>query len=221
MTKQERAIRTRSRLVNSAADAFRRQGYERASLASISSQVGVSSGALHFHFENKAALASAVVLEATRTLCRSASHIQRTQSPALQALIDTTHALAELLRENVVVQAGYQLSTSGHGSGQPTLRAKWQSHVARLIVEADREGMLRTGVPREDITASIVASTVGFELLGRDNRAWLSRGSLTGFWEVQLTSLASYDALDRLVPAGSESARIPPQTTLALAAAKS
>lgn len=220
MTKQERAIRTRSRLVNSAADVFRRQGYERASLASISSQVGVSSGALHFHFENKAALASAVVLEASRALCRSASHIQRTQSPALQALIDTTHALAELLRENVVVQAGYQLSVAGHGTGQP-LRTKWQSHVARLIVEADREGMLRAGVPREDITASIVASTVGFELLGRDSRAWLSRGSLTGYWQVQLTTLASYDALDRLLPAGTDSARIPPQGTLALAAAKS
>ncbi|MFE6134365.1 TetR family transcriptional regulator, partial [Streptomyces sp. NPDC056437] len=60
MKQQERAVRTRRALVHSAAEAFQQHGYVQARLAQISADAGVSPGALHFHFENKAALARAV-----------------------------------------------------------------------------------------------------------------------------------------------------------------
>lgn len=59
MTKQDRAVRTRLALIRSAAEQFEARGYVRASLAEISAGAGVSSGALHFHFANKAAVAEA------------------------------------------------------------------------------------------------------------------------------------------------------------------
>ena len=60
MAEQERAVRTRERLIGSAAETFCREGFAVASLSVISAQAGVSSGALHFHFAGKAALADAV-----------------------------------------------------------------------------------------------------------------------------------------------------------------
>ncbi|WP_442813919.1 TetR family transcriptional regulator [Streptomyces sp. NBC_00151] len=60
MAEQERAVRTRERLIGSAAETFCREGFAAASLCVISAQAGVSSGALHFHFAGKAALADAV-----------------------------------------------------------------------------------------------------------------------------------------------------------------
>ncbi|NEE26311.1 TetR family transcriptional regulator, partial [Streptomyces sp. SID7982] len=60
MTKQERATRTRQALIRSAAVVFEQHGYAQARLVLISSGAGVSTGALHFHFENKAAVAEAV-----------------------------------------------------------------------------------------------------------------------------------------------------------------
>ncbi|MGW7049656.1 TetR family transcriptional regulator [Streptomyces avermitilis] len=58
--RQERAIRTRNALIESAAALFARHGYEVVSLSTISARAGVSNGALHFHFPSKTALAEAV-----------------------------------------------------------------------------------------------------------------------------------------------------------------
>lgn len=69
--KQERAVHTRQSLIRSAAEAFERHGYVRTSLAEISSSAGVSTGALHFHFENKAAIASTVEATAAVLLRRA------------------------------------------------------------------------------------------------------------------------------------------------------
>ena len=55
MVKQERALRTREALIESAAEVFDREGFSVASLTAISSRAGVSNGALHFHFASKAA----------------------------------------------------------------------------------------------------------------------------------------------------------------------
>ena len=60
MAKQERAVRTREKLIRSAAEVFDREGYAVASITTISARAGVSNGALHFHFASKAALAEAV-----------------------------------------------------------------------------------------------------------------------------------------------------------------
>ncbi|MFF5310100.1 TetR family transcriptional regulator [Streptomyces massasporeus] len=60
MTEQDRAVRTRLALIRSAAEQFEARGYFRAGLAEISAGAGVGSGALHFHFANKDAVAEAV-----------------------------------------------------------------------------------------------------------------------------------------------------------------
>ncbi|GAA3945583.1 hypothetical protein GCM10022244_61150 [Streptomyces gulbargensis] len=60
MAKQERAVRTREALLRSAAEIFDTDGFVSASLSAICSKAGVSSGALHFHFASKGALAEAI-----------------------------------------------------------------------------------------------------------------------------------------------------------------
>ncbi|MFB7943191.1 TetR family transcriptional regulator, partial [Streptomyces sp. NPDC056049] len=84
MSKQERAARTRYALIRSAAELFEQRGYAQARLAEISAGAGVSSGALHFHFENKAAVAQAVENEASRSLRRAARAAQERNAAALQ-----------------------------------------------------------------------------------------------------------------------------------------
>ncbi|MFJ8506875.1 TetR family transcriptional regulator [Streptomyces avermitilis] len=68
--RQERAIRTRNALIESAAALFARHGYEVVSLSTISARAGVSNGALHFHFPSKAALAEAVGVAAAQRFGR-------------------------------------------------------------------------------------------------------------------------------------------------------
>jgi AcrR family transcriptional regulator len=205
MARQERALRTRNQLIACAAHTFRHRGFAESSLAVIRDEARVSSGALYFHFESKAALASAVVAEASRILRTGARHPDRRPVPALQRLVDVTHVLAELLSQDVVAQAGFQLSCTGHGDTEPNLRRRWHEYVTRLLVEARVEGALRADVSRRHLSAMIVATTVGFEMMGREDPAWLGRPSVTGFWTLQLPCLTTPSALRELKPEGSES----------------
>ncbi|WP_432073744.1 ScbR family autoregulator-binding transcription factor [Streptomyces wuyuanensis] len=206
MTKQERAARTRDALLLAAAQEFQRHGYDRAKLSAISSQAGVSSGALHFHFENKAALAEALRTDASRALRRAAHLAHRRRTSALQALVDVSHALADLLRRSIVVRAGFLLSCEGaHGTGL-NLRQEWQLCVQQLLAEAADEGTLAQASPGPHLAGVLAASTIGYEVLSRTNPEWLSSFTLTGFWEVLLPTLAAPDTLTELRPGGTDTA---------------
>ncbi|MFH9727541.1 ScbR family autoregulator-binding transcription factor [Streptomyces sp. NPDC017254] len=204
MTKQERSARTRDALIKSAAGEFDEHGYALAKLSAISAGAGVSPGALHFHFENKAAIAAAVEGEASTTLRRTSRVVYRQGSNALQNLADTSHALARLLREDVVVRAGFRLSCSHGCRTDLNLRQEWQSCVLHRLAEAADEGLLAAGIgSQQDLARTIVAATIGLEALCRDNREWLSPGTVTGLWRTLLPILARPETLAGLEPAGS------------------
>ncbi|MGW0550431.1 ScbR family autoregulator-binding transcription factor [Streptomyces altiplanensis] len=205
MTKQERGVRTRHALIRSAAKLFERHGYDRTRLAEISSDAGVSPGALHFHFRNKAAVADAVVTAAARALHQAAHRASQGQPNALQTLTDISHTFAFLLSQDVVVRAGFQL---GYDTVRPpslNLRQEWRECVERLLARAMDEGVLAEEVPLKPMAAAVVAATTGFEVLGRGDREWLSRHSLTGFWQLLLPRMAAPQALSTLTPGGTDS----------------
>jgi AcrR family transcriptional regulator len=204
MVKQERAARTRQALVRAAAEVFAQSGFAMASLSFISQKAGVSNGALHFHFENKQALARAVEDEAAEIVRTIAGPAPVGGPNSLQRLINATHALMGRLDQDVVVRAGFEL-----GSGLPRrddavdLRAVWQGWVEEVLRDAGREGLLAEGVSAADASVTVVAATVGFELLGADDRTWTSAATLMRFWDLLLPRLVAADGLGRLVSGGT------------------
>ncbi|QES39692.1 TetR family transcriptional regulator [Streptomyces venezuelae] len=203
MSKQERATRTRNALILSAAELFERYGYVRASLDEISSGARVSRGALHFHFENKAAVADAVEQAAARTLRATAQAIPLGQSSAIQSLMDLSHRMVHLLHHDVVVRAGFRLNCDTGPRTPLDLRQEWQACVRRLVTRAADERALAAGVCPDGLVATVVATTVGLEVLSRANRGWLSTSSLTTFWQLLLPSVASPPTLPTLQPGGT------------------
>ncbi|MCX4857261.1 TetR family transcriptional regulator [Streptomyces canus] len=204
MMKQERAARTRQLLIRSAAEAFERHGFTRARLADISSSAGVTTGALHFHFANKAALASTVEATAAAILRCAARSVRHPGANALQLLTGASQALADRLRHDVVARAGFRLSC-GDDPHRPglDLRGEWFECIHRLLTEAEDHHLLAEGVSRQDAIASIAAATTGFEVLGRTDPTWLSPASLSRFWRLVLPLLATAEALATLdLPAG-------------------
>ncbi|MGC9542893.1 ScbR family autoregulator-binding transcription factor [Streptomyces sp. UG1] len=204
MVKQERAARTRQALVRAAAEVFAQDGFVLASLTSISKKAGVSNGALHFHFENKQALARAVADEAAAVVRTIAGPGRPGGPDPLQRIIDATHALMRRLDQDVVVRAGFEL---GNGSrrrdGAVDLRGRWQAWVEEVLREAEREGVLAEGVSAADASVAVVAATVGFKQLGADDRTWMSAATLVQFWDLLLPRLASADVLGGLVSGGT------------------
>ncbi|GGV66889.1 TetR family transcriptional regulator [Streptomyces longisporoflavus] len=191
MAKQERAVRTRQSLIQSAAEVFAREGYAAASLAHISRLTGVSNGALHFHFETKRELARAVEEEAARRLrtITEDAPVDGARGSALQGLVAATHGLMSRLAEDVVVRAGFELGGEPALGATAGVRRYWQEWVEDMLERADREGVLADGVTPERVAPAIVAATVGFEVLGGRDRGWLSGQRIDAFWELVLPQL--------------------------------
>ncbi|MFI7386522.1 ScbR family autoregulator-binding transcription factor [Streptomyces sp. NPDC049813] len=190
MVKQERAARTRETLIRSAAEVFVRDGFTGASLAAISTRAGVSSGALHFHFASKAALADAVEESAAQELREIGAREARAGAGELQHLVDVTHVVGGRLREGAVLRAGFGLSSDVSRTSHTDVRALWHAWVQDALRRAAAGGELRAGVTPAAATAAVVAATVGFEALGSTDLSWLSRATLTQFWLLLLPNLA-------------------------------
>lgn len=203
MAKQERALRTREALINSAAAVFDREGYRTASLTAISGQAGVSNGALHFHFASKAALAEAVEEAAAHRLTRITVHGEQRPGQALQCLVDATHHLAGTLHDDAVLRAGFALGSEHLYTGERDLRRQWTQWVESTLKRADGEGELADTVVARDAVVAVVAATVGFEVLGAQDTEWLSYRTLTRFWRLLLPRLAAPAALGHLQAAGT------------------
>ncbi|MEU6917215.1 ScbR family autoregulator-binding transcription factor [Streptomyces olindensis] len=204
MTKQDRAVRTRFALIRSAAEQFEARGYVRASLAEISAGAGVSSGALHFHFANKAAVAEAVEDAAALALRRIARRSRDGDGCALQRLVDVTHQVARLLCADVVVRAGLRLNAEAVAGRVRDLRREWRECVHELLAEADRRGELAAGVPPHRTSAVVLAATTGIEVLAREDHGWLAQPSLTDVWQLLLPCVAAPHLAGALDPAGTD-----------------
>lgn len=203
MAKQERAVRTREALIRSAAETFHREGFAVASLTAISARAGVSSGALHFHFASKAALAGAVEGAALERLGDITGEWPLDGAGCLQRLVDVTHGLTRGLRDDVVLRSGFELSGDVAHLPSIDLREHWRSWVEGAMVRARGAGELCPGVAAEVAVTAVVAATVGFEVLGARDAAWLAPRTVTRFWELLLPRLALPDALGALTATGS------------------
>ncbi|WP_370413267.1 ScbR family autoregulator-binding transcription factor [Streptomyces fradiae] len=206
MARQERAIRTRNALVESAAVLFDRDGYEVASLATISARAGVSSGALHFHFPSKAALADAVVAAAGDRLLRIT---REREALPLQTLIDASHELVQGLGSDAVLRAGFALSAAPERTRTDRdLRRRWREWVEGIVVRSERAGLLAPDVTAGDVAAAVVAVAAGHEALGHQDPRWLERAPLTRFWAFLLPRVVGAARVGLFVAAGDRE-RVP------------
>jgi AcrR family transcriptional regulator len=190
MVKQDRAARTRQSLIHAAAEVFAREGFAPASLTAISRGAGVSNGALHFHFESKKALARAVEEEAVRAVRNITGKALDGGGGGLRTLMDTTRELMGRLVDDIVVRAGFELGGDPARGEESLLRSEWQRWVEDMLRHAEEEGELAEGVSPGDALPAIMAATVGFEVLGAEDRAWMSEETIDGFWELMLPGLA-------------------------------
>ncbi|MEU1419149.1 MULTISPECIES: ScbR family autoregulator-binding transcription factor [unclassified Kitasatospora] len=191
MVKQERAGRTRQAVLLAAAVTFADAGFESASLIDISRRAGVSKGALYFHFVSKQALADGVRAAAGREIGSAALRALRGGGPALQGLIDFTHELARLLREDVVVRAGVQLGQGARGGSDA-----WHSLTAvvrRLLERAAAAGELRPGLDPRPAAELLTTLAAGLVLLAPEDADRLRPEAVRSLWGAALPALVPGD----------------------------
>ncbi|MEV7354350.1 ScbR family autoregulator-binding transcription factor [Kitasatospora sp. NPDC091276] len=201
MVKQERAGRTRRAVLLAAADTFAGVGFEAASLVDISRRAGVSKGALYFHFVSKQALADGVRAAAGREIGSAALRALRSGGPALQGLIDFSHELARLLREDVMVRAGVRLGRQGPPradtpDGPPGADAAWRSLTAvvhRLLDRAAEAGELRPGLDRRAAAELLTTMAAGQVLLAAEEADRPGPEAVGRLWAAALPALVAVE----------------------------
>ncbi|MFF8772359.1 TetR family transcriptional regulator [Kitasatospora sp. NPDC015120] len=119
MMKQERARRTREKVLDAAAEEFSAQGYSRATLNAVAQRTGMTKGALYGHFASKRALAGALMSHSRKVwdemrLTRDVPGVEA--AAVLEGLVLD---LAHRLKEDVRLRAALRLATDIPDPAQP------------------------------------------------------------------------------------------------------
>ncbi|WP_157987076.1 ScbR family autoregulator-binding transcription factor [Streptomyces atratus] len=205
MAKQQRAIRTRRLILDSAATMIERNGYTATSIDGISTTAGTTKGAVYFHFPSKGDIAAALFDEAHDSLRAIATRARGPEASPLQSLIDTTHLLVRQFNGDPVTRACIQLCLERH-SPAPQARAyrlTWASTVRLLLESAAARREFREGVSAHAVAALVISMGAGAELLaGREGRM-LRPHMTTAMWRVILPGLVTPKHAATLHPEGS------------------
>ncbi|MFF7453133.1 TetR family transcriptional regulator [Kitasatospora sp. NPDC008115] len=119
MMKQERARRTREKVLDAAAEEFSTQGYSRATLNAVAQRTGMTKGALYGHFPSKRALAGALMSHSRRVWDEMRLTRDVPGAEAAAVLEGLVLDLAHRLKEDVRLRAALRLATDIPDPAQP------------------------------------------------------------------------------------------------------
>lgn len=191
--RESRGDRTRARLVEAALAEFRRQGFERASIAAIAEAAGVSRPTFYFHFDTKEDLLREVLLAMQEDLADRTARTSGLRA-ALSVLVEGVLAL----QAEVGAEVFAEMLRAQTRAGQPDRDEP--GPVATVLAERFAEGAvageLRAGLEPERAQRLCLAALFGCllapERAGSEHAAdlvaltglFLSREALDGAAEV-------------------------------------
>ncbi|MFM9368662.1 ScbR family autoregulator-binding transcription factor [Streptomyces sp. Da 82-17] len=163
MAKQDRAIRTRQRILEAAASVFEKRGYQAATISEILSVAGVTKGALYFHFESKEHLALGVL------------GAQAQQAPVpprackMQELVDVIMLHVHRLQTDAIVRASVWLTLNQQAVDLDRSGPfeRWGGVMIDLLESAREQGELLPHVKSEETARVVVGSFAGVQAMSQ------------------------------------------------------
>ncbi|GAA2448421.1 ScbR family autoregulator-binding transcription factor [Streptomyces glaucus] len=190
--KQERAIRTRTRIIRAAAEEFDAHGFAGANVASIVERAGMTLGAMYFHFKSKEALAREVMNSQTEVI-EPLLH-----SEGLQRLVDITLVWSYALRDDPLLRAGVRLAVEqgSFGLKDDSSFRRWERAMTECLEAAKKRGELLDEVEPALVAQFLVGACTGTQL---DSQLSSGRSDLTErvvrMWRYLLPGIARRGAI--------------------------
>ncbi|WP_055489763.1 ScbR family autoregulator-binding transcription factor [Streptomyces sp. TP-A0356] len=194
MARQERALRTRQKLLEAAAKVISARGYRAATIAEILKAADITKGALYFHFDSKQALADAIIKEQTLPYAPV-----EPPSP-LQRLIDMSLEIGRGLQTDPLLMAGTRIAVDTLFDESPvTPFQDWTGVAVSLLTEARRAGEVLPHVEPSECAELIIAAYTGVQLFSQaaSGRKDLTERIVT-LWKHLLPSIANPAAIAHL-----------------------
>lgn len=169
-SRQERAERTRSRIIDTAARAFAEGGFDGVSLNDLVLASGMSKGAFYFHFSSKEEVALAAFRAKQQELIGRLLADEERGASATDELRSVLRRRARLIVEDptmhCVVRLGADLSVrSGPGSEYASFQKLAEQSIAELVGRGVRSGEFGAQVDPETVARAIFAWIVGMDSL--------------------------------------------------------
>jgi AcrR family transcriptional regulator len=165
-TQAERRARSRTALLEAAARGLSRHGYARLNLEQVAREAGYTRGALYHQFEDKQALALAVIQWVDAAWrAEVGPKIDRETDP-VDALIAMARGHAVFCRRDVarvVMALRVEFSGQDHPVGRQIERVSESGvrRVARLIKAGRRDGSIPPGPPAGTVALAVVGALEG------------------------------------------------------------
>ncbi|AWI30210.1 TetR family transcriptional regulator [Streptomyces tirandamycinicus] len=168
--KQERAVRTRKRILVAAARAFAAKGYPAVTILDVAEAAGMTKGAVYFHYENKDALALAVTNLFYRRIGEIADSVERLGLTPLGSVAELLLRTATAFRDETVIQAGARLQLERQMVGV-RLPMPYEAYTERITswLAKDREAAARGDLPGPDTLATVLVSA----FFGAQHISWV------------------------------------------------
>lgn len=167
MPRQDRAVQTRSRILESAAILIQSSGYSDMSLARVSEDAHVTKGALYFHFPSKESLAVALIEQQHDTVRADAVIILSSAADPITKMVRLCDDLTRKLMTDPVVRAGIQLTTDS-GTLETPIRKPYEDWIAtfRLLTnEAVSVGAFTADTKPDTLADLIIPCFTGIQLV--------------------------------------------------------
>jgi AcrR family transcriptional regulator len=184
---------TRAGILQVAAQEFEAHGYVGASLSDIAEKLGLTKGALYFHYPSKGDIARAIVSDyfnSWEPLVKAAE--ERGNGP-LEAIRWLTGQVAVAYRDDIHIRAAVRLvrDRASIDVELPTPFVDWIKTSRYFLEKAQALGEIRSDIDLERVTLISVASWFGVQQVSQDLD---SRDSLEEFtdslWDLLLHGMA-------------------------------
>jgi AcrR family transcriptional regulator len=198
MVRQARSEVTRQKIIAAAVDLFTAVGYDATSLGDIIDRVGVTKGALYYHFESKESLARAIVADGAAAVTEAFAGIASMPAPALENIIHGVFIVADLLRTDPLAGTAVRLARAPGEFPNAASEAYdgWLQALSAQMTQAKDQGDLRDDVEPVVAAEFVLSAVLGLELLSNVTSGGADLSSrLTRAWDVLLPAIAKPDVL--------------------------
>lgn len=167
---QERAVRTRTAILEAAALVFARRGYEAASFSEIIAQTQLTKGAVYFHFSSKRDLALATMQHKQRQLIErmSADVPDGARGLDLLAAMLRTRAAALAADESLwcVLRLGGELGSAADAGTDYAQFNEWPIRLlSDLVHDGQQAGQIRADLDPHAMGEAVFAAVLGMDAL--------------------------------------------------------
>lgn len=161
--RQDRAVRTRSLVLRTAAELFAAKGFRETSINEVAERMQMTKGAVYHHFPSKEILAISVVEVHYERWPALLTEVRAEGLSPMDTAITLLNRVTEAFCNDPIVQAGarLQLERSLIDAPLPTPYVGWTDILSDLFHAAQEAGQLREGIAPQQAARTVIAAFFG------------------------------------------------------------